>query len=415
MAKQAQAAGLSRLTVAAMLIAAAQTPLGSTMIAVALADISAALRVNVALATTLLVTTYMLLTIVGQNPGGRLTDVLGRWRTLEIGMALCFAGALMGALAPSFWLLVVARCLIALSGALIAPSVLALLRAHVPEARRGRMFGIYSATVGLAAAIGPLIGGELVHAFGWRGIFVANLPLVLLAAILGRSTPPPSDGAEASAAPRPKTSAIGWLIEPSLFKSRVFAAGCLVIFLQSLAMYGLLFQLPQFFELVRGATPRDAGYLLFVMMAGLFVASVAGGALSDRFGARTTALGGLVLMIAGILWLTRLAAFLRPADAFGPVLLLGLALGVTWAPAQSSAMSAVDEARSGIAAGTTSACRYLGGAIGVLILAAYFNAAKAAPVAVHVHIVWMFGAAIALSAIGCFGLPGRLERRKPKG
>ncbi len=116
------------------------------------------------------------------------------------------------------------------------------------------------------------------------------------------------------------------------------------------------------------------------MMAGLFVASVAGGALSDRFGARTTALGGLVLMIAGILWLTRLAAFLRPADAFGPVLLLGLALGVTWAPAQSSAMSAVDEARSGIAAGTTSACRYLGGAIGVLILAAYFNAAKAAPV-----------------------------------
>jgi DHA2 family methylenomycin A resistance protein-like MFS transporter len=274
------------------------------------------------------------------------------------------------------------------------------------------MFGVYSATVGLAAAVGPLIGGELVHAFGWRGIFVANIPLILLAALLGRSTRPPPESVGTHAAPRPRTPIIGWLIEPSLFRNRVFAAGCLVIFLQSLAMYGVLFQLPQFFELVRGATPRATGLLLFVMMIGLFVASVAGGTLSDRLGARTTSLGGLVLMLAGILWLTRLASFFEPADAFGPVLLLGLSLGVTWAPAQSSAMSAVDEAQSGIAAGTTSACRYLGGAVGVLILALYFSAAVAAPVEVHERIVWMFGAAIALSLIGCLGLPGKPQSRK---
>lgn len=452
MPRNTEMVGLSGLTIAAMLIAAAQTPLASTMIAVALADIGATLAVDLALATGLLVTTYMILTIIGQNPGGKLADILGRWRALELGMVLCFLGSLTGAVAPAFWLLVVARCLIALGGALIAPSVLALLRAHVAEGRRGKMFGAYSATVGLAAAIGPPLGGELVHLFGWRGIFVVNLPLLLLAAVLGRVGRRPPDpprphqdlrsvagtfdwigtllltaALAALGAARAWTLAlaaitagvfVAWerrapdpILRPSLFANRVFAAGCLVIFLQSLAMYGVIFQLPQFFEVVRGATPRETGLVLFVMMAGLFVASILGGMLSDRLGARATSLGGVALMAAGIFWLTRLASFAAPADAFGPALLLGVALGINWAPAQSSAMSAVDEARSGMAAGTTSTCRYLGGAIGVLILAAYLGTAGAASVEAHVRIVWVFGAAIVVSVIGCLGLPPKPHER----
>ncbi|MGH6924284.1 MAG: MFS transporter [Propylenella sp.] len=442
---------MSGLTIAAMLIAAAQTPLASTMIAVALADIGASLAVDLSLATGLLVATYMVLTVVGQNPGGKLADIFGRWRTLETGIAICFFGALIGAVAPAFWLLVVARCLIALGGALIAPSVLALLRAHVPEERRGRMFGAYSATVGLAAALGPPVGAELVHFLGWRGVFVVNLPLLLLAAALGRAGGVPPGAPRQHHGWRVVAKSFDWLgtillaaalaalwsarlwtlliaagaasafilwerraadpvLQPALLANRTFAAGCSVILLQSLAMYGVIFQLPQYFEVVRGATPRESGAVLFVMMAGLFVASIFGGTLTDRLGARPTALGGVGLMVVGILWLTRIGTFERPAEAFAPALLLGLALGATWTSAQSAAMSAVAEGQSGMAAGTTSTCRYLGGAIGVLILAAFVGRPTLFPPDAHAQVMWVFAAAIALSTIGCMVLPGRIQR-----
>lgn len=442
---------LSGLTVAAMLIAAAQTPLASTMIAVALPDISGNLLVDIALATSLLVTTYMALNAIGQGPGGKLADVLGRWRTLKFGIALCAAGSLIGTLAAAFPLLVVARCLIALGGALIAPSVLALLRAHFPAGRRGRMFGAYSATVGLAAAIGPPLGGELVELFGWRAIFAANLPMLAIAAVALRRTGGDRQVASgkgafdivrsfdwvgtlllaacllALGAGRAVTVAaaallaaafFAWewrsadpILEPRLFSNRVFAAGCLVIFLQSLAMYGLIFQLPQFFELLRGASPSATGYLLLAMMLGLFVTSVAGGSLSDRIGARTTSLLGVAAMLAGILWLNQIAAFATPADAYPAVLLVGAGLGVTWAPSQSSAMSAIEEERSGMAAGATTTCRYLGGALGVLLLAGIVGADADAPVEAHVAAIRLFGIAILLSVAGCLALPGRLARK----
>lgn len=439
---------LSGAAITAMLIAAAQTPLSTTMIAVALPDISTTLMVDLALATSLLVTTYMMVTIIGQNPGGKLADTLGRWRTLELGIAVCGLGALLGTIVPAFWPLVVARCLIALGGALMGPAVLALLRAHVPEGRRGRMFAAYTATLGLAAALGPPLGGELVHVFGWRAIFAINLPLLALAWLLGRISNHPPDAAASRRPPREFAAAFDWpgtvllagtlaalglarvwafvlcvigagafiawerraadpILRPGLFANRVFAAGCLAIFLQSLAMYGVMFQLPQFFEVVRGATPRNTGLLLLVMMLGLLFASAAGGTLSDRLGPRTTTLAGVTLMIAGMFWLTRLAAFAVPSDAFGPALLLGAALGVTWAPAQSATIAAVDEAQSGMAAGTTTTCRYLGGAVGAMILAAYLGRATGDPVAAHVDIAWLFTVAVIVSAIGCLGLPGK--------
>jgi MFS family permease len=446
--------GLSAAALAAMLIAAAQTPLASTMIAVALPTIAGTFAVGFAATTGLLVTAYMILNVVGQSPGGKLADALGRWRTLQAGIMVCAVGALIGALTPAFWPLVAARALIAIGGALIAPAVLALMRAHSASGRRGKTFGLYSAAVGLAAAIGPPLGGELIHAFGWRAIFAANLPFLALALILI---------AAADRAPEEASSAAGgasaamfrdfdWLgalllaaalallasgarwaaalaalaiiafavgerrardpiLDPALFANRVFAAGSAVIFLQSLAMYGLIFQLPQAYETLGHATPRETGHLLLVMMAALFVASLAGGALADRLGAKVVASSGTLLMLIAIAWLAWRGAFLSTSAAYAPALLIGIGLGATWSPAQSAAMSAIPEARSGAAGGATSASRYLGGAVGALVVAIVLGETEAATAASHAAILTAFCAAVGLSLIACLALPG--EPRRP--
>jgi MFS family permease len=454
-----QPSGLSGPTIAAILIAAAQTPLGSTMIAVALPEIGARFAVGLSIATSLLVSAYMVLNVVGQSPGGKLADLFGRWRTLEAGIVICAFGALIGTLAPAFWPLVPARCLMALGGALIAPAVLSLIRAHAPPGRRGKMFGAYSAVVGLAAAIGPPLGGALVEAFGWRAIFAVNLPFLAAALLMVRAADRPADarplpgsfgkvardfdwlGAALLAAALALLASSAWwalalaaaivlafvfgeqrardpILDPKLFANPVFAASCAVIFLQSLAMYGLIFQLPQAFEALGGATARESGLILFVMMAGLFVASAAGGALADRFGARLVALSGALLLTVGIAWLASRPSFANPAEGWAPLLLAGLGVGLAWAPAQSAAMSAIEEARSGMAAGATTTCRYLGGAIGALILAAAVGTVGPASLATHVAVLWVFCSAAALSIICAFALPagaspnGRSQARR---
>src|SRR6185369_7948735 len=102
-------------------------------------------------------------------------------------------GAAAGLFANRLALLVVSRSTMAFGGALVVPATMALLRVHVPAQRRGRVFGLVGATMGLSAAIGPPLGGEIVTRFGWRGIFAASLPFLLVAALLVWRSPLPDD------------------------------------------------------------------------------------------------------------------------------------------------------------------------------------------------------------------------------
>ena len=154
----------SRLLAAAL--AAALMPLNSTMIAVALPDISAEFDADPAVVTQALVTSYLVAAIVLQSPAGKLGDRLGHARMVVSGQVLVGAGALLGFLAPSLVSLTVARVLMAAGGAVLVPATVALLRHTLPPERRGRAFGAFGAVMALAAALGPLLGGALVDAFG---------------------------------------------------------------------------------------------------------------------------------------------------------------------------------------------------------------------------------------------------------
>jgi MFS family permease len=446
---------LRGVTIAGLLLASAQAPLGSTMIAVALPSISHALGSDIGVTTSLLVTSYLIVNIVGQSPGGKLGDVLGHALTVRVGMLLYAAGALAGLLAERLGLLVVSRATMALGGALVVPATMALLRVHVPAERRGRVFGMVGATMGLSAAIGPPLGGEIVTRFGWRGIFAASLPFLLVAALLVRHSPLPRDpkarrttfpefarrfdwagsglfatglaalvvGSKLAGSARLGTLAgsltvmvtfVLWelrskdpVLDVRLFKNRGFFAGSSGVALQNFAMYGLIFQLPQFFTVVRHATAKEVGHVLFVMMLAMFVTSPLGGRLADRFGSRTAALAGALPLLGGLVLLSRIGTFQTPSDAAPALIVLGIGIGLSGAPLQAAAMASVSAKEAGMAAGATSTMRYVGGVLSILFLSAILGAGRAGIIAAHEAAIRMFTVGAVVATLTCFLLPGK--------
>ncbi|MDU8913822.1 MFS transporter [Aestuariicoccus sp. MJ-SS9] len=446
---------MSAATIAALMIASAQAPLGSTLIAVALPFIGLGIAADLVVITGLLVTGYLVVNVVCQGPAGKISDLVGHGRMLWAGIGLYVLGALCGVVAQGVSLLFLSRCLMAAAGAMVVPATLALLRLHVPASRRGRIFGLYGAGMGIAAAGGPALGGEIVSLFGWRAVFLANLPFLALASALLYLSPPPTDPAARQWSPArlarmldypgigllalalallivagnldgavlaaalvsagvAGTAFVLWearteapIFDPHLFSFPAFRAGTLIIALQNFAMYGLLFQLPQFFSVFRGTEPRQIGYMLFVMMVGMVIAAPLGGQLTDRIGARGAALIGSALLLAGSVQLWRLGAFATPADAIPALSTFGLGLGLCNAPAQSASMGAVPPHQAGMAAGVSSTMRYLGGILSILVLGAVLgNNALVSP-ARHDIMIQLFTAAVAVAALLSSFLPGR--------
>ncbi|HEX7672307.1 MAG TPA: MFS transporter, partial [Polyangiaceae bacterium] len=331
---------------------------------------------------------------------------------------------------------------------------MALLRVHVPAERRGRVFGMVGATMGLSAAIGPPLGGEIVTRFGWRGIFAASLPFLLVAALLVRHSPLPHDPNVRRATFREFAGRFDWagsllfaaglaalvvgsklagsarvgtlvgslavmvtfvlwelrskdpVLDVRLFKNRGFSAGSSGVALQNFAMYGLIFELPQFFTAVRGATAKEVGHVLFVMMLAMFVTSPLGGRLADRFGSRVAALAGAVPLLGGLLLLSRIGTFQTPKDAAPALIVLGIGIGLSGAPLQAAAMASVGVKEAGMAAGATSTMRYVGGVLSILCLSAILGG-RAGTIAAHVAAIRMFTAGAVVATFVCFLLPGR--------
>jgi MFS family permease len=404
---------------AGLALAALLAPLNSTIIAVALPSIAEAFRATPAVATHWLVTAYLVVTIVAQSPAGKLADLWGTSRVLTLGRAAFGTGALVAAFSPSLPVLGVGRVLMAIGGALSIPTVFAQLRNSVPAARRGRVFGIFGAIMGAAAAAGPVIGGYLTSAYGWHSVFVVNVPVVLLSFVLE----PPARG-EAGV----RTPHFDWLgsamigvavvllvaavnltsvpfaagallmlvlfvtrelrasdpvLDVRLFARAPFAAGSAIVGLQNLAMYAMLFLLP-FFLADRGAARTGRTLLLFTLS--MVLAAPIGGRLSDAIGARIVAFAGAILSTAGA------ALFIAEGELLASVVLMGAGIGMSSAPAQASALGA----------GALSTMRYIGGVIGSGLVTMLAGGGL-----VRDSRLFVFPAVLLASAVAALVLPGR--------
>ena len=160
-----ESVGLPVPALTGMLLAASLAPLGSTMIAVALPRIGHDIGVEVSTLTPWLVTSYLIASIALQSPGGKLGDLIGHGRAIVVGLSVVALGSAIGLFGGDAHTLGAARILMASGGAATVPATMAILRNQTAAARRARIFGLFGACMGLAAAVGPLVAGELTQRF----------------------------------------------------------------------------------------------------------------------------------------------------------------------------------------------------------------------------------------------------------
>jgi EmrB/QacA subfamily drug resistance transporter len=346
--------------------------------------------------------------------GGSLGDRLGRRRVFQAGVALFTVASLGCAAAPNVELLIVARLVQGVGGALLTPGSLAIIQASFRPADRARAIGAWSGLGGVATAFGPLLGGWLIAAISWRAIFLINLPIgvfVFLAA--SRHVPESSDptatgkvdlsGAALAAiglggstyalieAPEGMSAAvvatavigigalIGFFVQErrtpnpmlplSIFRSRQFSAANGVTFVVYAALGVVFFLLVSFLQISLGYTPVEAGASTLPITALMLVGSARAGALAQRIGPRIPLTVGPLIITVGLLLMLRI----NPGDSYvgyvlPAVFVFGLGLTFVVAPVTATVLAAVDSSHAGIASGVNNAVARVAGLLAVAVI-----------------------------------------------
>jgi EmrB/QacA subfamily drug resistance transporter len=350
--------------------------------------------------------------------GAALGDRFGRRRMFVLGLSIFTAGSAAAALAPSIDVLIAARAVQGLGGAIVLPLTLTILSAAVPAERRGLVLGAWGGISGLAVAMGPLVGGAVVEGISWQWIFWLNVPiglvLIPLAYLRLRESYGPNDALDlpgvglASAGlfgivwGLVRGNEVGWgspeiigslllgfvvlglfllwelraeqpMLPLRFFRNRTFSAANTASFLMFFGMFGSIFLLAQFFQTVQGYSPLQAGLRVLPWTAmPIFVAPIAG-ALSDRIGGRPLMATGLALQAIGLGWIAFVST---PTVAYSelvtPFILSGIGMALYFAPVANVVLSAVKPEEEGQASGANNAIRELGGVFGVAVLASVF-------------------------------------------
>ena len=257
--------------------------------------------------------------------------------------------------------------------AALSPSVQSLLRAITTPTGRGRAFGLQGSVIGVGAGLGPVIGGLLLAAFGWRAIFAVNIPIVIVVLVVlkrsvpsglgqGRAREPARSETDRAATP-PSDLATA---EPRLF-NRVFTAASSTQALSSFAQYTLLLVTPILLD-NRGWGTGTVGLALSTLTVGMIVMSPPGGRLGDRLGRRTPALIGLAVAVGALAVAVAPGADVASAVLIGALLVFGLGLGLATPSVLTAGIEAAPESRVGLAAGVLSAGRYVGSIVASVLL-----------------------------------------------
>ncbi|GAB3795248.1 MFS transporter [Humibacter antri] len=384
-----------------------------SIVNVALPDIRRDLHVSAA-GLQWTVDAYALVLAVFLVLSGSLADRFGRRRMFLIGLVVFGLGSLACALAPTIGWLVAARAAQAVGGTMMNPVAMAIVANTFTESReRARAIGVYGSMSGLALALGPVLGGLLVDAYGWRAVFVVNLPIVVLAVVLVARLVPESRAARARRFDPPgqllvaallggvvfaviEGGSLGWgspviltaaatsvasaialvfverrrrqpLLEPTLFRSVPFVSALVMAILALCGFQAFLFVITLYLQTVRGLPAWVAGLsLLPIGVLVLVLSPISGRMVGGRGPRRPLLISGLALAVAGIvlLWLTPTT---RMPALFAAFLVVGLFLGFVNPPISNTAVSGMPRSMAGLAASLASAGRQTGTALGVAI------------------------------------------------
>jgi EmrB/QacA subfamily drug resistance transporter len=350
--------------------------------------------------------------------GAALGDRFGRRRMFTIGVGVFTAASALSAVSPSVGALIAARALQGAGAAIVMPLTLTLISEAFPAEKRGAAIGLWGGIQGLAVAAGPVVGGAIAGGISWHWIFWLNVPIGLALIPLAARRMSESFG------PRPqldlvglvlagvsafgvtwalvRAESVGWgsveiigslagglvlgalfvswerrartpMLRLEFFRDRTFASANAASFFMLAALFGTLFLMAQFFQIALGNSPLGAGLRLLPWTAAPMVFAPIAGALSERYGNRPFIAGGLALQTIGLAWVALIAA---PGMGY---LELGLALTVAgvgislcFPTVANAVMGSVPPAEAGVASGTNSMLRELGGVLGIAVLASVF-------------------------------------------
>ncbi|MGW5380430.1 MFS transporter [Nocardia sp. NPDC003999] len=383
-------------------------------------------------------------------------DRLGRRRIFLLGIALFTLASAVCALATGPGMLIAARAVQGFGAAGVMPLSLTLLSAAVPEKMRSAAIGIWGGIAGLGVALGPLIGGAVVEGLSWQWIFWVNVPIGLVVLPFALRVLAESHGgsrrvdllglllsaggvlavvwgvihgADDGWTSRGVLSAlvggvlllgclIAWELrtrEPMLplrlFRSRAFRVSNMTGFTFSMGVFGSIFLLAQYFQVVQGYGPLQSGIRTMPWtMAPMVVAPLAG-LIVDKVGARALLTTGQTLLAVALGWMALVTSVDASYLSFvGPFLLGGIGMGLTFAPGATVVMAAAAEEDRAMASGTNNTLREVGVAMGVAVLASVFAARGSyldpqSYVDGLVPAVWVGAAIVAVGALGSRLLP----------
>jgi len=345
---------------------------------------------------------------------GSLGDRFGRYKALVTGLSIFGTGSLLSAFSGSAGGLIATRSLMGVGGAFIMPSTLSILTNVFTDPReRAKAIGVWAGVAGLSG-VGPVAGGFLLRHFWWGSVFLVNVPIVVFALIAGYLLIPDSrDPSAPQLDPFGSLLSIaalgtllwsvieapshGWastgilagfgigvallgaflawelsysspMLDMRFFQNPRFSAASAAITLTSLALFGTIFLLTQYLQLVLDFSPIKAGAILLPQAAMVMVFAPLSSTLVHHFGNKRVMAGGLCI-VAGTLVLFR--TLTTHSGAFQIIaigMLLGLGMGNVLAPATDSIMGSLPRARAGVGSAVNDTTRMMGGAVGVAVL-----------------------------------------------
>jgi EmrB/QacA subfamily drug resistance transporter len=348
---------------------------------------------------------------------GTLGDRFGRKRVFLVGLVIFTIGSGMCGIAPTLGWLIAGRVLQGAGGAALSPGSLSVLAAAFTSPReRTQALGIWSGVSGIALAAGPLVGGLLIQASGWQAIFFVNLPIGMLALLLGLRVLAESRNPAANRLDVPgqalaigglaaltyaliEGQADGWgstliiglfvgaaalliaflileartrepLLPLGLFKSVVFSTANLVALIVGFALLGTVFFLAQFFQEVQGYTALQSGLRTLPTTTGIFIMAPLAGRITARLGPRLPVTLGALLAGVALLLLTRLTATTGYSDIWWNFGMFGIGIGLTLSPITAAVLAATPPTRAGLASSMVNTSRQIGSVLGIAVLGA---------------------------------------------
>ena len=342
--------------------------LDATIVALALPTIAHQLQLSNSLVSAVTLSYVIPLTILILPSG----DLASRFRVLPTFLVAVLGfglGSLACGLASNFALLLVGRVVQGCFAALLATQGIAVAAAVVSPAERGRAMGIVGALAPLGGVAAPGIGGLLLANFGWSAVFFVNVPVCLLAALLGLYSL-----RGASLAERRPGSPNGLRLMATLLRRPQFSRG-LLGFLSIVTIAGALYYLLQFdLSGVQHLSPSTAGFILLCMPLGMGIVGLLGGYLTDRYGARPFTLVGSALVLVGLILLSLdLSRLTSVFDLTWRLLLVGVGMGLFNGPNQTLLMSVGTRESMGAASTLSNLSARLGSVLGPLMLSVLWS------------------------------------------